>query len=1223
MQARAKKAERRDGLLSYGKGIFAFAACTLVVVWGALLWASAREIESDTESALNQATNLSRFYADSISRSLGVADQFIQRVRWMRLQPGFDLAAWASNSDFDPEAGEVVHIAVIDAEGRIEHSTNSKGPFDFSLDGTPQFEAFKKDPRDRIIVSQPEYGRITGRSVIKISRPIRNPDGTFGGLISASLLPETLTKVFGTVDLGPRGSAMVTGTEGRILARTPLAGIGVSVRAYRTEGPAESSCRTINSKIDQVRRHFCFSPVNGMPLVVGVGMGVEDVLSQSSSTRGNYLIGAFVLSAAIVAAALLIARDQRRRVAAAEAVERGNVELQAKSELLEATLEGVGQGVALFDVDGKLVHANRLAAGWLGYASPEEAVGRTIDEILRAQIDSGAFADEDPEALYARILSQSVMQTSMPVVCITRMADGTCLEVKTISTHRGRTVRVYSDVTDSLKAKAALEEKTLFLETVLENTGEGILVFDRCHRLRLVNGKAAALARVPPEAVVGLRIADFVAMTLEDTAGDTSRSRTEAILDRFLGGREITAGVRRHDLGRDLVLEVRTNPLDDGGWVMVTSDVTNAHRNAAALEASQAVLKEKSAALEITLEAIDQGILTVAADGRIAVANKRLPDLLGVAPETLAPGRHFSDGIWDSYAAGFYADPSQAEAIIREYEGFCASWPAGLQPPVRLGRGSDGREIETVTRPLAGGGIVLTARDVTRQRAAENALEAAKEEAEAGNRAKSTFVATMSHEIRTPLNGVIGMAEVLSGTDLDDRQRECLATIRECGDALLSIVSDILDFSKLEAGRTEFVQRPFGVEAGAKSVVDIVSATAAGSRVRVGLEVGVDVPQRVLTDGSRVRQVLLNLAGNAVKFTGTGGQVLISLSTTGEESRRMLRYEIKDSGIPIAAEKTHLLFREFSQLGNGFIAGQGGTGLGLVISKRIVEGLGGSIGYTPAPEGSNVFWFEIPCVATDDSEIVHDGAIHRQRNVPLRILLAEDNKINLDVATAFLKAAGHTVHIAQDGHSALDMVQTINPDVVLMDVQLPVMDGPDVARAIRRSQGRTAQLPIVAITADASEATKDICLEAGMDAFLTKPFSADGLLGVISSVAWRRRIARREPVDIDRGRSDELRSSIGTHMVLKLADEFEAEGMACIRRLEAGLSGEACVRLLHNLKGSAKALGMTNVVALLERMEADAADGKPVRPGDLPDAVEAALKCLRTLFQGAPHEKVA
>lgn len=171
MQARAKKAERRDGLLSYGKGIFAFAAFTLVVVWGALLWVSAREIESDTESALNQATNLSRFYADSISRSLGVADQFIQRVRWMRLQPGFDLAAWASNSDFDPEAGEVVHIAVIDAEGRIEHSTNSKGPFDFSLDGTPQFEAFKKDPRDRIIVSQPEYGRITGRSVIKPDRP--------------------------------------------------------------------------------------------------------------------------------------------------------------------------------------------------------------------------------------------------------------------------------------------------------------------------------------------------------------------------------------------------------------------------------------------------------------------------------------------------------------------------------------------------------------------------------------------------------------------------------------------------------------------------------------------------------------------------------------------------------------------------------------------------------------------------------------------------------------------------------------------------------------------------------------------------------------------------------------------------------------------------------------------------------------------------------------------
>lgn len=1218
------KAGGRHGLLTHGKGIFAFAACTLILVWAALVFVSAREIEGDTDSALNQATNLSRFYADSISRSLGGADQFIQRVRRMRTEPGFDLAAWARNSDFDPDSGEVVHIAVVDAEGRIEHSTKGRGPFDFTLAGSAHFEAFKADPTDRIIVSQPEFGRVTNRSIVKVSRPIRNPDGTFGGLVSASLLPETLTKVFRTVDLGTHGSAMVTGAEGRILARTPQSGIGISVLTYLTEGPPESSCRTISSKVDEVRRHFCFSAVSGMPLVVGVGMGVDDVLAQSSATRGNYLIGAMVLSAAIVAAALLIARDQRRRVAAAAAVERGNVELQSKSELLEATLEGVGQGVALFDIDGRLVHANRLAAGWLGYATPEDAAGRTIEEILRAQIERGSFADdEDPDALYARLVSQCGTSSSGPVVCIMRMADGTCLEVKTISAHRGRTVRVYSDVTDSLKAKATLEEKTLFLETVLENTGEGILVCDRDQRLRLVNGKAAALARVPPEAVVGLRIADYVAMALEDTEGDTSRSRTEAILDRFLGGSEIAAGVRRHDLGRDLVLEIRTNPLGDGGWVMVTTDVTTAHRNAEALEKSEAVLKEKSAALEITLDAIDQGILTVAADGRVAVANRRLPELMGVSPDTLLPGRHFGGAVRERFAAGYYPESAEVESRIGEYERFVASWPADLPPTVRVGSGPDGREIETFTRPLAGGGIVLTARDVTRQRAAESALEAAKEAAEAGNRAKSTFVATMSHEIRTPLNGVIGMAEVLSGTDLDDRQREYLATIRECGDALLSIVSDILDFSKLEAGRTEFVQRPVDVEAGAKSVLDIIGATAAGGDVVVGLDIRDDVPRRVLTDGSRLRQVLLNLAGNAVKFTGAGGEVLIRLSMSGDGARRMLRYEIEDSGTPIAAEKRPLLFREFSQLGNGFIAGQGGTGLGLAISRRIVEGLGGSIGYKPTDDGTNVFWFEIPCVPTDETEIGYDGAVHRERNVPLRILLAEDNKINLDVATAFLKAAGHTVQIAQDGRTALDMARTSHPDVVLMDVQLPVMDGPDVARAIRRSQGRTAQLPIVAITADASETTKAICLEAGMDAFLTKPFSADGLLGVISSVAWRRRIARRDPADIDRARTDELRASIGIAMLLNLADEFESESVACIGRLEAGLSGEAAVRLLHNLKGSAKALGMANVVAMLDRMEAEAAEGAAVASGDLPDALDRALRSLRTIYQGVPRERVA
>lgn len=476
---RPTSSRRPYALLSYGRGIVAFAASIVVLTWFAAIYVSDREVENDTDNAFSQASNLSRLYADTISRSLGATDQYVRRIRKLMEEPGFDLHAWARNSDFDAAAGDILQVGVTDAAGHVIASTIRPGPFNVDISDRQDFLEQKASDHDEVMISDPQFGSLTNTTVVKVSRRIQKPDGSFGGIVMASIAPEALTKVFRQVDLGPTGAAMVTGAGDRILARSPAYGIG-EVAGSKSVNGEPGPCYTRSSRIDANVRHTCFSQVNGMPLVVGVGVGTKDILALSQVTRRNYMIAALLLSLAVGSAAFLLIRDERRKLFAAEAVERGNIELEAKSELLEATLEGVGQGVALYDVSGRLVHANKLAAGWLGFAGPDDAVGKTFEESLRRQIENGEFGRSlEPERLYEDLIGRCGRDERGPTVCIMRRTDGTSLQVKTIAAAKGRVVRVYSDVTDSLKAEAALEEKTLFLETVLESTGEGILVFDK------------------------------------------------------------------------------------------------------------------------------------------------------------------------------------------------------------------------------------------------------------------------------------------------------------------------------------------------------------------------------------------------------------------------------------------------------------------------------------------------------------------------------------------------------------------------------------------------------------------------------------------------------------------------------------------------------------------------------------------------------------------------
>ena len=645
------------------------------------------------------------------------------------------------------------------------------------------------------------------------------------------------------------------------------------------------------------------------------------------------------------------------------------------------------------------------------------------------------------------------------------------------------------------------------------------------------------------------------------------------------------------------------------GMVLVTM-LLRRHADRLRLHADE--LQESEARLAATVRSALDGVIIADEHGTILDLNDQAASCFGY-PRDRAIGANMAELIVPermraAHVQGMerFRATSESKIVGKRIE-IDALHADGHEFPVELAIG--------VARRGASRLFIAYARDISQRRQDEARLKAAHEAAQAADKAKSRFLAIMSHEMRTPLNGILGVLQLLSEKRTEEEQLRLIAVAEESGDLLLGLINGVLDLSKLQANKIELDSVDFDISEILRAVRDIVAIDADGRGNQIRVRIEGDQPARVMGDPRRLRQVFLNLAANANKFT-TGGTIdITAICVAAPDNTVHMDIIIADTGIGIPKDKIPLLFTEFTTLDSRYSRRHGGTGLGLAISKRIIDAMGGEIRveseFGVGTRVSTRIVLPVAPLGVSRAPTFHHMASEPAAISPLRLLVAEDNPTNAMVARAMLEAAGHSVVMASNGDEAVAAVINQLFDLILMDISMPGMDGIEATRCIRGLNSPAATTPIVAMTADAMDESRNRALAAGMNDFLTKPIRRRELLRAIATNARGSVVQTSAPQSpvcgtiqtgpaepsgaIDSEDLQHLADDVGPEMLGEIMLQFGVDVKERTRRTvlaAADIDGmDELAAAAHALAGCAATMGARRLADVSRKIEAAARQG--------------------------------